>query len=279
MSYVLFDIGGSYTRVAVSEDLQSFTASTRFKTPVKFTDGMKKINEEVKKFGAKDIRGVAGGVRGILNEDKTEIVHDEVLDDWVEKPLVETLKMKLSAEVYLENDAALAGMGEAVFGAGKGNDIVVYHTISTGVGGAKIEDGIIDDYRNGFEPGLQILDIDHTILGEDIEPTLENLISGNSVEKRMGMKPIDIPQDDAIWDQLALYLAHGLRNSILYWSPDVIVLGGAMILGKPSIQLDAVVEHTNKVLGDVVEAPLMLEATLGDESALYGAMALLNQKV
>lgn len=279
MSYVLFDIGSNYTRVAVSEDLLVFSEPVRFKTLSDFASGVEAIIEAVAQSVAGEIRGVAGGVRGVLNEDKTEIIHDAVLSNWVDKPLATILQKQLGAPVYIENNAALAGMGEAVYGAGVGHDIVVYHTIGSGVGGAKIEEGEIDDYRNGFEPGHQILDIDHTILGEGVEPTLENLISGTAVEKRMGVRPVDIPQGDAVWDQLALYLAHGLRNSILYWSPDVIVLGGSMIVGKPRIELDSIIGYTNTVLGEIAEVPLMLDATLGDEGGLYGAMALLSQKV
>jgi len=282
MSYVLFDIGGSKIRVAVSEDLKTITDSVRFDTPVKFSDGVDKIVDEAKKLTGKNtIRGIAGGIRGVLDDERGGIVADPggCLSNWVDEPLAKKLKKELGVEIYLENDAALAGMGEAMFGAGIGNDIVVYHTVSTGVGGAKIENGMVDDYSHGFEPGHQILDIDHTILGEDVDPTLENLISGTAVERRMGMKPYDIPQDDAIWDQLAMYLAHGLRNSILYWSPDAIVLGGSMIVGDPRILLDDIVRHTNQVLGEVVEAPIILDATLGDKGGLYGAMSLLSQKV
>jgi len=282
MSYVLFDIGGSKTRVAISEDLQTIVDSVRFDTPKKFSDGVRKITDEALKL-AKDnhIRGIAGGIRGVLDDEKGCIVRDPGghLSSWVDEPLLEHLKKELGAEVYLENDAALIGMGEAVFGAGQGHEIVVYHTISTGVGGAKIENGMIDDYSHGFEPGHQILDIDHTILGEDVDPTLENLISGTAVERRMGMKPYDIPQGDAIWDQLAMYLAYGLRNSILYWSPDAIILGGSMIVGDPRILLENIVSHTNIALGEVIEAPIILDATLGDDGALYGAIALLQNKV
>jgi len=281
MSYILFDIGGSKTRVAVSEDLQTITGSTRFNTPAKFSEGIKKITQEaVKLAGDSRVRGVAGGIRGVLDDERICIVNDPGghLSSWVDEPLAEKLKKELGAEVYLENDAALVGMGEAVYGAGQGHEIVVYHTVSTGVGGAKIEDGMIDSYTHGFEPGHQILDIDHTILGEGIDPTLENLISGTAVEKRMGMKPYDIPQGDAIWDQLAMYLAQGLRNSVLYWSPDAIVLGGSMRVGDPRILLNDIIKHTNEALGDVVEAPLILDATLGDDGGLYGAMALLGQK-
>lgn len=279
MSYVLFDIGGTNTRVAVSEDLKSFGDVVKFKTPKDFKKGIEEIVKAVKSLTNDEVRGMAGGIRGVLNGEKTELAHDAKLSAWVEEPLSETLAKKLKTKVYLENDAALSGLGEATFGAGEGHEIVVYHTVSTGVGGAKIENGEIDMYAEGIEPGHQILDIDKTILGDDVEPTLENLVSGSAVEKRMGMKPYDIPQDDALWDQLALYLAHGLRNTVLYWSPDVIVLGGSMIIGNPRIVLDNIIKHTNDVLGNVMECPLIVDAKLGDEGGLYGALTLLSQNV
>lgn len=279
MSYVLFDIGGTNTQVAVSEDLREFGEVVKLKTPKKFDDGIKEIVAAVKKLTKSEVRGMAGGIRGVLNSDKTELAHDEKLSDWIEEPLLETLEQKLKTKVYLENDAAMVGLGEATYGAGEGHEIVVYHTVSTGVGGVKIENGAIDQYAEGFEPGHQILDIDHTILGEEIEPTLENLVSGTAVAERMGIKPEEIDQEDAIWDQLAYFLAHGLRNSILYWSPDVIVLGGSMIIGDPRILLDDIVKHTNQVVGDIVPCPLILDAKLGDKAGLYGAMALLQQQV
>ena len=279
MGYVLFDIDVDTIKVGVSQDLQKLDNVIAIATPQKYNDGIKKILEAVDTLKVANVRAIAVGVRGILNGEKTEIAHDTVLSDWIDKPIYQKLKKEIGAEVYMENNASLAGLGEAVYGAGAGNEIVVYHTIGSGVGGAKIEDGFIDDYHTGFEPGRQILDIDHTILGDEVEPTLENLISASAVEKRMGMKPETIPQDDAIWDQLALYLAHGLRNSILYWSPDVIVLGGTMIEGDPHIEINNIVKHTNTVLGEVAETPLILKASLGEQSTLYGAMALLNQKV
>jgi predicted NBD/HSP70 family sugar kinase len=279
MTYILFDIGGTKTRVAVSEDLKTLDNVESFKTPNNFAEGIDLIVEKVALLGKGPYRGACGGMRGLLNDDKSGIVYDSVLTKWIDKPLAAELKKKLKCEVTLENDAALAGLGEAHFGAGKDIDIIAYHTVSTGVGGVKIEHGKIDDYRNGFEPGHQILDIDKTILGEDVEPTLENLVSGSAIEERMGVKPYEISQDDAIWDQLALYLAHGLRNTILYWSPDAVVLGGSMIVGDPRILLDDIVRHTNTVLGDTIECPLIVDARLGDQGGLFGAMALLSQRI
>ncbi|MCU0678518.1 MAG: ROK family protein, partial [Candidatus Pacebacteria bacterium] len=168
---------------------------------------------------------------------------------------------------------------EAVFGAGQGVDLVVYHTISTGVGGVKIESGKIDTSSVGFEPGHQVLDIDRTILGENIQPTLENLVSGRAVEERMGVKPYEIDQADVVWDELAGYLAQGLRNTVLYWSPDMIILGGSMMVGDPKIPLDSVRRATVAVLDGVMPCPFITTAALGDEAGLHGALAFLQQKV
>jgi predicted NBD/HSP70 family sugar kinase len=277
MSYVLFDIGGTNTRVTVSEDLRTFVKPVRFKTPINFKEGIDKIVEAAQSMATGNIRGACGAVRGMLSEDRAAIAHDDVLSKWVEEPLCATLSKRLNTKVIIENDAALAGLGEAHFGAGKGADVLVYHTISTGVGGAKIEKGKIDSYHLGFEPGKQVLDIDRTILGEDVVPTLENLVSGSAVEARTGSKPYDIPQEDALWDQLAEYLAHGLRNTIYYWSPDTIVLGGSMITGDPAIPIANIERHAALLLEEDMEAPTIKKAALKDDSGLYGAMVLLSQ--
>lgn len=278
MAYVLFDIGGTNTRVAVSDTLTEYREVVSFKTPHTCSEGVTAIAEAVQRLTDDPVRAVAGGVRGILDSEKQSLAFDDVLTQWVDEPLAKELKKALKAEVFLENDAALAGLGEAVFGAGKGNPIVAYHTVSTGVGGVKIENRAIDTYSVGFEPGRQVLDIDRTILGEGVTPTLQNLVSGTAIEERMGQKPYDIPQSDALWDQLAYYLAHGLRNTVLYWSPDIIVLGGSMILGNPRIELDAINRHTNEVMGEDITCPLIVDAAFGDYAGIYGGLARLQSE-
>ncbi len=280
MTYILFDIGGTKTRVAVTDDLQTLRSSVDFKTKSNFKEEVdlicKSIDGLVKK---QDIKAMAGGVRGLLNEEKTGIHNDTVLKGWAGKSLVGALSDRYQVPVYLENDTALAGLGEAVYGAGQGLDIIAYHSISTGVGGVKIEKGKLDEATSGFEPGHQVLDIDRTILGEDISPTLENLVSGAGVEARVGSKPFEIPQEDTIWDELAEYLAQGLRNTILYWSPEVIVLGGSMMVGEPKIPVEAVRKYTVEVLDGFVDCPFITLSALKDEAGLYGAMAYLKEKM
>lgn len=275
---IVFDIGGTKTRVGVSFDGATLSEVASFYTPNKPQDGIKKILETIAEFdGIDTITAISGGIRGVLNEERRGIAHDDVLDSWIDFDVVGELSKKFPVPIYLENDAALAGLGESHFGAGKGVDLVVYHTVSTGVGGVRISHGVIDEASAGFEPGHQVLDIDRTILGEDIEPTLENLVSGTALEKRLGIKPYDIPQEDVIWEELAGYLAQGLRNTILYWSPEAIILGGSMIIGDPKIPIESIRKATVEVLDSFVECPFITTASLGDEAGLYGALALIRQ--
>jgi len=277
-NYIVFDIGGTKTRVGISNDGKTLHEVASFYTPHVPKEGIKKIIETISEFHLDgEVTSIAGGIRGVLSEERRGIVHDDVLDDWIDFDVVEALAKEYSASIYLENDAALAGLGEATFGAGVGVDLVVFHTVSTGVGGVRITHGKIDESSSGFEPGHQVLDIDRTILGEDVEPTLENLISGTAVEKRLGTKPYDIPQEDVIWEELAGYLAQGLRNTILYWSPETIILGGSMIIGDPKIPLESIRKATVAVLDDFIECPFITTASLGDEAGLYGALALISQ--
>ncbi len=277
---VVFDVGGTKTRVGFSVDGKTLSSVKTFSTSKNPEKGLAELVATIREGGASSaVASIAGGVRGVLREDRLGIDHDGILTKWANVSIVDFLAEEFGVPVFLENDTALAGLGEAVYGAGKGVDLVVYHTVSTGVGGVKIEAGKIDTSSVGFEPGHQVLDIDRTILGENVQPTLENLVSGRAVEERMGVKPYEIAQDDVVWDELAGYLAQGLRNTVLYWSPEVIVLGGSMMVGEPKIPLDSVRRATVAVLDGVMPCPFITTAELGDEAGLHGALAFLQQKM
>jgi predicted NBD/HSP70 family sugar kinase len=277
--YILFDIGGTKLRVASSNDLLVHENVIKVETPTEYREGIRALCDAIDGLTrGGGITAIAGGIRGPLNHEKSGIVSETRLTDWVGRNIVQELHARYHVPVYLENDAALVGLGEAVFGAGKGYDIVAYHTVSTGVGGARFVHGTIDSASVGFEPGHQELDLDRSILGKHMPHTLENLVSGAALEKRRGVKPYEIAQNDAVWDELARYLAYGIKNTIVYWSPDVIVLGGSMMVGDPRIYTDRVVHYTKEALGTLVPAPPIVDAALKDDGGIFGAMALLSKK-
>ncbi len=277
--HALFDIGGTKTRVAITRDLVHIDESIVWATSSIYRDGVGAIITEIQKLqGSETLVSCAGGIRGPLTADRSGIAYDSVLTDWQKQPLVSDLSRGLGVPVLLENDAALAGLGEAHVGAGKGFPIVAYLTVSTGVGGTRIVNGKIDAQSVGFEPGHQVISVEHIDCPTcDIGVTLEEQISGTALEARFHKKPRDIPQEDPIWAELAGHLAYGIQNLIAFWSPDVIVLGGSMIVGSPRILLSDITAHTKRILSPSLQCPPIKDALLGDSGGLYGAMVQISQ--
>lgn len=276
--YLLFDIGGTKTRLAVSRDLETFEEPHVLETSQDYEEGLEAfLREAIKLVGDDELLAVAGGAPGPFDaENPTKHFGGPNLPDWNEKPFLDQVAKSLGAEVFFENDAALIGLGEAHFGAGKDAEIMVYMTVSTGVGGSRIVDGEIDRSVKGFEPGHQVIDPTRLLCKDCSGPTLEEHVSGSAVLHRFGKRAEDFAQDDPMWQDLAAWLAIGVNNSIVHWSPDVFVLGGSMIVGDPAISVDAVQKEFLS-MEPIISSPKIVKAELGDHGGLYGAMALLEQ--
>ena len=261
--------------MAVSEDLKSFSEPKIYQTPKNYEEGISLfIKTASGLMRGKKVKAVAGGIAGPFDERKRSLIGSPQLKDWVRKPFRQKLREEFAAEVYIENDAALSGLGEAAYGAGQGARIVAYLTVSTGVGGARIVNGKIDEKTIGFEPGFQIIDADKTLCPDCDGMHLGAMINGRSLEKRFGKKGEEI-DDQKVWEDASKFLAYGLNNIAVLWSPDVIVLGGSVM---KSIDIKKVEEHLKNILKIFPELPELKPAELGDLGGLWGAMALLKSQ-
>lgn len=224
MNYLLFDIGGTKTRLAVSRDGNTFEEPLIIETPRYFNEGIEVISEAALKLCDNSIDKAIGGIAGSLNREKTGLYRAPNLLDWEQKNFVEELSAKLDCKILIENDTAIVGLGEAVAGAGQAFNIVVYITISTGVNGVKISSKKIDENVFGFEIGHQILDVSTHLDRTESKGEFESFVSGREVEKRLG-KPSEV-ENEQEWRKIAQYAAVGIFNTTLHWSPEVIILGG-----------------------------------------------------
>ncbi|OGZ44580.1 MAG: hypothetical protein A3J55_01910 [Candidatus Ryanbacteria bacterium RIFCSPHIGHO2_02_FULL_45_17b] len=265
--FLLFDIGGTHMRFAVSKDGKELGELKIIPTPKdNFEEGMRIIQETARELlGEEKIEAVVGGLAGTLNKERAVFSRAPHMRGWIEKPLKKELEMLFHVPVYLENDAALAGLGEAVRGAGQSYGIVAYGTVSTGVGGARVVDGRIDRNTGGFEPGHQIINYD----GE--ARTLEECVSGSALLRRFAKKPEDIT-DPELWEEMARLLTQGIHNTILHWAPDVLVLGGPIILRSPFPFENFKKQLSESVLQVLPIVPEIKKAELGDMSGLHGAL-------
>ncbi len=269
----------------VSADRKKFLADpTVVATPKDFNEGMETLKRIIDNLVAlngltrhdsaesKDspIEAIVGGIAGPLNFEKTMLIKSPNLSGWVGHDIKNALAEVYKVPVTIENDASMVGLGEANYGAGRGKDIVVYMTISTGVGGVRIVKGNVDESAMGFEPGHQIIDPDNSLCPTCEGNDLEAYVSGTAIEKRYGKKPFDI-HDDAVWDELAKFLAYGLHNTIMHWSPDIIVLGGSM-MKDVGIPVEAVRTHLSEIMKIFPILPQIEKSELGDFGGLYGSL-------
>lgn len=278
--YIVFDIGGTNTRIAGSRNGKTFNDPVISKTPKNFQDGVRLFYQTAKKIAGKEkIKAAGGGFAGPLNATKTSAINSPHLADWVKKPISKSLSRVLHAPVFMDNDTAVVGLGEATSGSGKLHNIVAYITISTGVNGARIVNKHIDVTAFGFEIGHQFIappdyPIKHSCVACPLPGHLEGFISGSALEKKYHIKPHDIT-DKKIWDKTAQWLSLGLVNTAVYWSPHIIVLGGSM-MKKPGIDIGLVKKYFYSRLTIFPHKPKVVKATLGDIGGLYGGLALLK---
>jgi glucokinase len=279
--YALFDIGGTNMRVAVSKDGETFGEPKIIGTPKDFDEGMRTLALLAREAaGEEKFTAVGGGIAGVLSRDRATFVHGPHLQGWDGKPIKKALEEIFGAPAFVENDTAIVGLGEAVAGAGKGHDIVAYLTVSTGVGGCRFVRGRIDVSAMGFEPGHQIFDAGgalHATSVGGLGLDLEGYISGTAITERYEKKPYEIT-DEKFWDEMARLLAYGLNNTIVHWSPDVVVIGGSM-MNKIGIPIDRVRAHLKGILHIYSELPVIEHSALGDIGGLHGALHFVKQSL
>jgi predicted NBD/HSP70 family sugar kinase len=246
MTKIVFDMGATNTRVARADKGE---LSEILKRPTPALKGewgehlILMINEAAK---GEEVERVVGGVASIEGK---ELVAAALPN----------------ARIY--NDALLAGLGEAVRGAGRDKEIVGYVGLGTGIGTARIAYKNLD--VDGFEAGHHIID---SLTGE----SWEEKVSGRTLEARHGKYPQDLDEKD--YKEYANFVAMGVYNAILFWSPEVLVMGGALINEKDGFKVEDISVYINSLNKDLPVLPPIIKSELGDSAGLYGAMAILENE-
>lgn len=267
--YILFDIGGTNTRVAAS-DGDKLGGTIKYSTPQGFDEAVLLMQKTASQLAAgESIIAAAGGISGPFNHERTMLVNAPHLQNWINKPISTRFSGAFGTDqVFLENDSALAALGEATYGAGKGYSICAYLGLGTGVGGARTVNAKLDYDYMAKEPGHMIINAGHT---------LESYISGTAIKMKKNMLPTDIT-DPHFWNEIEDYLVMGINNLVVTWSPNIVVIGGTVGL-TPQIAVDRLSLKLHRILTIFPQVPKIAKAKLQDQAGLYGALALLRQKI
>ncbi|KND47056.1 MAG: Polyphosphate glucokinase [Parcubacteria bacterium C7867-004] len=259
MSRLVFDIGGTHTRIAIAEN-GVLTQLEKVPTPQDPKEAVELMRAYALAQGV-HLTDIVGGIAGVV-ADGVIVRCSPYLPQWQGFDMRGELSKALTVPVQVYNDAELAALGETLAGAGKGHGIVGYLTIGTGVGGALIVNGGPVPHVEGHEPGKQVLDYESGA-------TLESLVGGTALAAEFGMPASELPR--AVYEERTSVLATGIYNTIRIWSPDIFILNGPLMNDENGFVLEEVSRELAKIAGDVPMPPLA-HAALGDLSGLTGAM-------
>jgi predicted NBD/HSP70 family sugar kinase len=271
----VFDAGGTNIRFGASHNGRTLLRTTLLPVPKSYKAALSTFQDAAKEMcGEKRITRICGGVAGPLHPKKTHLMQSTHLPTWARQPLKHDLERIFRCPVCLENDCALVALGEATQRAMKRYSIVAYIGIGTGIGGARIVDGMIDSHVVGFEPGHHIMHLSATTRAHPSPHAgdWETLVSGSAIFARYGVQAHAITKQ-AVWKEMASLVAVGLVNVTMFWSPEVMILGGSLMKRLPLALIRREYAARQKV---VPLLPAIRRARLGDFGGLIGALRLLQ---
>ena len=204
-------------------------------------------------------------------------------DGWPDSLSADQLSERLGFHVHVANDADLAAVGEAAFGAGAGLDgVIAYLTVSTGIGAGVVEGGRLLRGRHSFgEFGHSV--VDWRAWSEGRPGTLEELASGSGMAlqaRARGLGELDAPRlldaalggdaaARALWEDAVTACAAGVCNLVMAFAPTTVIVGGGV--GRRPEFFEPLREV---VLQRKEHRPTELSVVLcglGDDAALSGA--------
>lgn len=145
--YVGVDLGGTNIVAAVVNENGKILNKSSCKTnlpkrpEVLSTDIANLVDKVVKEvhLTIDDIENIGIGVPGIVNTQDKVIIYSCNFN-YSNVKIVELLERKIGKDVYIENDANAAALGEFICGAGQGLNTMIVITLGTGIGGGIVLD-------------------------------------------------------------------------------------------------------------------------------------------
>lgn len=287
------DLGGTNMRVALIKDGTTIVkkAEQATETQKGAADAIARMVSMVAEVDPERKASAIGiGSAGPLDLEHGIILKTPNLVGWEGTPIVDLMRQGTGREVYLNNDANVAGLAEAVFGGGKGCKSSVFITASTGVGGGIVVNGHLLEgaYGYGGEIGCMIVADDDRKHDSLYAGTLESLCSGSALNLQAqkiygpGTNAAYVFQQYAQNDMAAmgiieLWLEHfsrGLASLMQIVDPEVFVIGGSVVLHNPWL-LEQLPEHIRPKVYEGLRDKINLRLPeLGGDAGLIGAAYL-----
>lgn len=265
--YIAIDVGGTKTLICELGEDGTIHNSQKFKTPKKYQDFLIELKKNVAKLSTKEFQKAAIALPGKVDRTHGIGLYFGNLG-WENVPVQADVERLLHCPVIIENDANLAGLGEAQF-VDDSIEKVLYVTVSTGIGSAFIVDKKLHPSTIDAEIGHQLLEHNGRL------ERWEHFASGKAIVEKFGKRASEI-DDQNTWYKIAHNLAGGFLTAIATYTPDMIIIGGGV-----GAHLDKFKPTLVEIL-KIYENPLLTippieQAQHPEEAVIYGCYQLINQ--
>jgi len=311
--FIGVDIGGTKVAAGIVNRGGKIVASTRarmvargsaeegFQAVVEGIDGLMRDRR------AENAATIGISVPGWVDPARGTLVGAANIPCWRNFPLARRVEKRYGLRTLIANDANVAALAEATWGAGKKYRNVFYVTLGTGIGTGIVLDGRIYDGRTGAagEGGHTTIDFRGPVCGCGKRGCIEAYASGTAIARRAQERLAEIGTGESAMvarangkidgvtceivseaaeqgDPLAIEalneaaerLGVWLGNIIELLEPDVIVMGGGV--GHLMMSYAGTIRESLEIWAINPrwrEIPIV-EAKYGPESAMVGAAAL-----
>ena len=278
MNTLAVDIGGTKFAVAMFEGDQMVRRESR---PTDRAGGRDWMLDQIVTIGREWKRDFVFercgiGFGGPVDFGRQRVAFSTHIGGWNDFHLTEFLANALGVPSIMDNDANVGALGEGEYGAGRGHSPLFYMTLSTGIGGGIYHGGEIWRGADGWAG-----EIGHLSIRPDGPECLckargcfERMCCGLWLERDYGKSANELLRDPSFVGHYVVDLALGLKACIMILNPSRIVIGGGIskageaLFGPLRAELDRQITDCSGARVDVVPA------ALGDDSVLYGALAL-----
>jgi glucokinase len=248
------------------------------------------------------LRGVGVGFGGPTDDATQSVVKSHHIAGWDGFPLAAWLTDLVGVPAVICNDADVAGLAEARFGAGRGLSPVFYITVGTGIGGGLVIDGQV--YRGVGKGACEIghllvndLDADRQVILEvtsacwGIEARVRRFQQERGWFSDLGPAPLTVRRLaeaaraghsrareflDAAVERLAL----GIRQMITLLCPRRVVIGGGVSLIGEELFFEPIRRYqAERGMAALAGLTHIVPAALGEEVVVHGALALARERL
>jgi glucokinase len=297
--FLAIEIGGTKLQLFIGDERADILQRWRFE--VDAARGGSGIRAQIESalpaiLSEYDVTAAGVGYGGPVDWQTGHIRCSHQVEGWADFPLGDWLRERTNKPVFIDNDANVAALGEALGGAGKGSNPVFYVTLGSGVGGGC---AVNEKIFHGAKPGES--EIGHVRLDRS-GTIVEQRCSGWAVNARIkaaarseastplarlaamfpgcearALAPAlqeKCPLAKLILDELGDDLGFALSHVTHLFHPEIIVLGGGLsLVGEP---LRVAVESALRrfVMGAFAPGPPVVLSGLKEDAVPIGALLL-----